>query len=347
MIFRQLFDATSSTYTYLLACEQTRLAVLIDPVYEQMQRDLALLHELNLTLAVAADTHCHADHVTAAWLLKQKTGCKIASAAAIGAEDVDLPLCEGDTIPFGSEHLTVLSTPGHTDGCMTFVSGDESMAFTGDALLIRGCGRCDFQQGDAHTLFHSVTGKIFALPDHCAIYPAHDYGGRTRSSVAEERAFNTRLGGLASEADFVGYMNNLQLPHPKQIDHALPANLKSGRPETGELPPEPEWGPVQYSFSGIPEIDADWVVQHPDQVNLLDVRETSELESPVDRLAGALTIPLGELRGSLDKIPKDKPVVCLCRSGRRSAMAVNILKGAGFGQVANVAGGVLRWKELS
>lgn len=346
MIFRQLFDATSSTYTYVLACEQTRQAVIIDPVFEQVQRDTALLHELDLTLTVVLDTHCHADHVTAAWLLKQKTGCEIASGARIGASGVDRPLREGDQVSFGNERLDVLETPGHTDGCLTYVSADKTMAFTGDALLIRGCGRCDFQQGDAATLYHSVTEKVFTLPPGCAVYPAHDYGGRTQSTVAEETAFNTRLGGQASESDFVGFMSNLQLPHPKQIDHALPANLKSGQPDNGEAPPEPDWGPVQFTFSGIPEIDAEWVADHQSEIQLLDVRETSELESPMDRLEGALTIPLGQLRGELDSIPDDRPIVCMCRSGRRSAMAVNILRSAGFDRVANVAGGILRWQEL-
>lgn len=347
MIFRQLFDATSSTYTYLLACPETREAIFIDPVFEQVQRDLALLNELNLTLVAALDTHCHADHVTSAWLLKQKTGCRIISAAAIGAEAVDQPLHEGDQIQFGHETLDVLSTPGHTDGCLSYVTADRSMVFTGDALLIRGCGRCDFQQGDAATLFHSITEKLFKLPDDCAVYPAHDYGGRTQSTIGEEKAFNTRAGGQASEGDFVGFMSNMQLPHPKQIDHALPANLKSGRPKNGEVPPEPDWAPVQFSFSGIPEVDAEWVANHQDQVRLLDVRESSELESPVDRLDNAMVIPLGQLRSELSSIPKDRPIVCMCRSGRRSAMAVNILREAGFEQVANVAGGILRWRELS
>lgn len=346
MIFRQLFDLTSSTYTYLLACEKTRDAVLIDPVFELANRDLALLSELGLTLKWVLDTHCHADHVTSAWLLKQKTQCQVASADVIGASDVDRPLNDGDTIAFGDQTLHVVATPGHTDGCLTYVTDDQSKAFTGDALLIRGCGRCDFQQGSANTLYHSITGKLFQLPDNCSVYPGHDYSGKTQSSIAEEKAFNTRLGGNASLDDFVGFMDNMVLPHPKMIDHAVPANMKSGKPAGGEMPPEPDWAPIRYSFSGIPEVDAEWVLQHRDRVHVLDVREASELESPVDRLPDTQVIPLGLLRDGVDKLPKGKPIVCLCRSGRRSAMAVGILQKAGFDQVANVAGGVIRWNEV-
>ena len=215
MIFRQLYDLTSSTFTYLLACERTGKAIIIDPVYEMAQRDLALIGELGLTLTHALDTHCHADHVTASWALKQLTGCKNGSAKVIAASNVDLALSEGDIIHFGDEHIEVLETPGHTDGCLSFVSADKSRVFTGDTLLIRGCGRCDFQQGDARRLYQSVTQKLFTLVESCAVYPGHDYHGRLQSTVAEEKKYNTRLGGQASEQDFVGYMNAMQLPHPK------------------------------------------------------------------------------------------------------------------------------------
>lgn len=347
MLFRQLYDSTSSTYTYLLACESTGKAILIDPVFELVRRDLALLKELSLTLEAVLDTHCHADHVTAAWLLQQKTSCQVASAAVIGASDVNRALNDGDIINFGNESVTVVATPGHTDGCLSFVSADKTMAFTGDALLIRGCGRCDFQQGNASTLFQSVTEKLFTLPDSCLLYPAHDYNGRTVTTVAEEKAYNARLGGGASETDFVEYMNAMQLPHPKLIDHAVPANLKSGKPDDGKVPTEPTWAPICYTFSGVPEVSAEWVIDNRDQVHVLDVRESGELESPVDRMTSTHIIPLSQLRGKTDTLPKDKPIVCLCRSGRRSSMAVSILQNAGFGEVANITGGILRWNELS
>jgi sulfur dioxygenase len=347
MIFRQLFDLTSSTYTYLIGCEKTKKALLIDPVFELVRRDLALIEELGLTLDVVCDTHCHADHVTAAWLLKNKTGCKIASAQVTAATGVDISLTEGDEVRVGAEVLKVLATPGHTDGCMSFVMADHSRAFTGDALLIRGCGRCDFQQGSAATLYHSVREKLFCLPDDCEIYPGHDYYGRTKTTVAEERAFNTRLGGDASEQDFIGYMDAMQLPHPRLIEHAVPANMKSGEPEEGELPVEVNWAPVHYSFSGIPEVEVEWVIGNRDKVHVLDVREASELENPVDRLENSQVIALPQLRDAIDKVPRDKPIVCLCRSGRRSAMAVSILQKAGITEVANISGGMLRWIELS
>ncbi len=347
MIFRQLFDLSSSTYTYLLGCDKTNTAVLIDPVFEMVRRDLALIEELGLTLETVCETHCHADHVTAAWILKQKTGCKIASAQVIEASNVDIPLNEGDEIRVGNEVLKVISTPGHTDGCLSYVLADQSMAFTGDALLIRGCGRCDFQQGDASTLFHSVREKLFSLPISCELYPGHDYNGRTVSTVREEVAFNTRLGGGAIEQDFVGYMEAMQLPHPKLIDHAVPANMRSGEPESGEVPGEVTWAPIHYTFSGVPEVDIEWVVTHREEIHILDVRENAELEDAADRLDNTQLIPLAQLRDSVQDVPTDKPVVCLCRSGRRSAMAVNILQSAGVDRVANISGGMLRWNEFS
>jgi len=159
--------------------------------------------------------------------------------------------------------------------------------------------------------------------------------------------YNARLGGDASEQDFVGYMDAMQLPHPKLIDYAVPANMKSGKPEEGEIKPEVSWAPIYYTFSGVPEVEVEWVINNREKVLVLDVRETSELESPIDRMTGMQIIPLGELRSKLAEIPRDKPIVCLCRSGRRSAMAVGILSAADFDQVANIAGGVLRWNELS
>lgn len=345
MIFRQLYDSVSSTYTYLLADENSCEALLIDPVFEQIQRDLALLRELNLTLKVVLDTHAHADHVTAAWMLKQKTGCLIALADAIGAQNVDLPLKHGDVIGVSGVSLDVLATPGHTNGCLSFVLPDRSMVFTGDALLIRGCGRSDFQEGDAARLFHSITGQIFVLPDDCAIYPAHDYSGRTRSSVAEEKSHNPRVGGAANERDFVQYMNAMQLPHPKKIDEALPANMRSGMPADGKLPDEPDWADIRVSFAGVAEVEPEWVMQNQPSVTILDVRDADEIDESLDGLVNLVHIPLAELRARVDEVPRDKPVVTLCRSGKRSSLALGILKAAGHEQVANIQGGILHWRQ--
>lgn len=345
MIFRQLYDETSSTYTYLLADEASREALLIDPVFEQFQRDLALLRELGLTLKLVVDTHAHADHITSAWLLKQKTGCTIALSAAAGAENVDLPLHDGQTFGVKGVQLEARATPGHTDGCMSFVLVDKSMVFTGDALLIRGCGRSDFQQGNAARLFQSITGRLFTLPDDCAVYPAHDYHGRTRSSINEEKRHNARVGGGANEQDFVLYMNAMQLPHPKKIDEAVPNNMRSGKPESGKLPEEPEWADLRISFAGVPEVEPAWVAQNQPSVTILDVREADEIDDVMAGLDNAIAIPLPELRERIGEVPTDKPVVTLCRSGKRSALAINILKEAGYQRVANIHGGILRWRS--
>ena len=195
LVFRQLFDPASSTYTYLLADGRSSAAVIIDPVFEQVRRDAALIEELDLRLLYSLETHVHADHVTAAWMLKQRTGCRIAVSAASGAEGADRYLVPDDTVGFGERNLQVRATPGHTNGCLTYVLDDRSVAFTGDCLMIRGSGRTDFQQGDPGAMFRSVREQIFSLPDSCLLYPAHDYRGLTVTSVGEECRFNPRLGG--------------------------------------------------------------------------------------------------------------------------------------------------------
>ena len=346
MIFRQLYDATSSTYTYLLADEHSREALLIDPVFEQQQRDLALLDELGLTLKLVVDTHAHADHITAAWLLKQKTGCTIASAAVINAEHVDLPLQHGQHFGVQGIDLQARATPGHTDGCMSYVLADQSMVFTGDTLLIRGCGRSDFQQGNASTLYRSITEQLFSLPDSCAVYPAHDYHGRTRSSIGEEKAYNARVGGGANETDFVGYMQAMQLPHPKKIDEAVPANLRSGCPEDGQLPPQANWADLRITFAGVPEVEPEWLIHNQPSVTLLDVRQPEEvIDGECPSALQPLHIPLDQLRQRIADVPADKPIIALCRSGRRSAMAVSILQEQGLERVASLRGGLLRLNQ--
>lgn len=346
MIFRQLYDRASSTYSYLLADPTSRDAVLLDPVFEHHHRDLALLRELDLTLRYTLETHCHADHVTGAWLMKQATGSEIGVAAAAGVEGADLHLRHGDEVVFGAQRLEVRATPGHTDGCLTFVTADHTRAFTGDALLIRGAGRTDFQAGSAAALFRSIHEQVFTLPDGCAIHPGHDYSGRISSTVEEERRLNPRLGGQAREQDFVAYMDNLGLPHPSRIDVALPANLRCGRPESGEYPHPASWGPVVVNYAGVCEIDAEWVARHRDAVHILDVRRTAELADELGTLGGALQIPLGELRDRAGELPRGKPIVTLCPAGKRSAMATLILREAGIPDAANITGGLLRWRLL-
>ncbi|MFN5117165.1 MAG: rhodanese-like domain-containing protein [Cyanobacteriota bacterium] len=342
LLFRQLFDAPTGTFTYLLGDVGSGEGVLIDPVFEQHERDLSLVRELGLRLVACLDTHAHADHVTGSWLMHQATGSAIGLAAAVGAENVTLPLHHGDRVPFGGRGLEVRSTPGHTDGCLSFVVDDHAMAFTGDALLVRGCGRCDFQQGDAHTLWASITGQILSLPDSCLLYPGHDYTGRSVTSVAEEKAFNARLGGDATERDFVGHMQAMKLPHPGRIAEALPGNMRSGRPRGDDAPVA--WAPLQRSYAGLPELLPAWVAEHRGALTILDVRSSEEFEGPDGRIAGSLLIPLPELEARIATIPAERPVVVVCHSGSRSALATQQLLKAGRQQVANLHGGLSRWQ---
>jgi glyoxylase-like metal-dependent hydrolase (beta-lactamase superfamily II)/rhodanese-related sulfurtransferase len=346
LIFRQLHDPQSSTYTYLLADPAERVAVLIDPVFEHARRDSALIRELHLKLLYTLDTHVHADHVTGAWILKQLTGSRIALAASANAQGVDVELADGDKIEFGARHLEVRATPGHTDGCLSFVLDDHSMVFTGDALLIRGAGRTDFQQGNAHTLFRSVRERILTLPGSCLIYPAHDYRGLTSSSVAEECEFNPRLGDSRSERDFVGYMENLGLPHPKFMAIAVPANLKCGHTDSADAElTAPAWAPLRYTYAGVNEVPADWVADHLGDVQIVDVRDPDEYGGILGHIHGARLIPLEDLRAHLDGLDKDAGIVTVCRSGARSAQAVTVLEKAGFARVANLSGGMIAWNH--
>jgi sulfur dioxygenase len=345
LIFRQLFDPQSSTYTYLLADAESRAAVLIDPVFEQMRRDAALIAELDLRLQWTLETHVHADHVTAAHLLRRRLGSRIAVAASGGAAGADRLLGDGDMIAFGARRLEMRATPGHTAGCVTYVLDDRSMAFTGDCLLIRGSGRTDFQGGDAATMYRSVHDQIFTLPDACLLYPAHDYRGLTVTSVAEERRFNPRLGGAVAVGDFVGYMENLRLAHPKQIDVAVPANLQCGRPDSDPSAiADPGWAPLTYTFAGIWEIQPQTLEEYSGPLQVLDVREPDEFTGPLGHIHGARLIPLGALAGRVAELARDRPVVAVCRAGSRSAQAVTLLNQAGFAQLANLAGGMLRWR---
>ncbi|MFN6337407.1 MAG: MBL fold metallo-hydrolase [Cyanobacteriota bacterium] len=338
LLFRQLFDADTCTFTYQLADGSSRQGVVIDPVFERHDRDLVLIHELGIALVASIDTHAHADHVTGSWLLHAATGCAIGLADVAGAENVTLSLRHGERVGFGERSLEVRATPGHTDGCLTFVLDDQSLAFTGDALLVRGCGRCDFQQGDAHTLWTSITQQILTLPEACLLYPGHDYTGRGVTSVAEEKAFNARLGGTATERDFVGHMESLKLPHPRKIAAALTGNLRSGKPRVA--PAVASWAPVEHSYAGLPELMPAWVAAHRDDITLLDVRSAEEIAGPDGSVSGSLAIPLPELNARLEEIPGDKPVVVLCHSGSRSGLATQLLLKAGRPLVANLRG---RW----
>jgi sulfur dioxygenase len=348
VIFRQLIDQQTSTFTYLLADERTREALLIDCVFEQHLRDLALIRELDLRLTTTLETHVHADHVTGAWLMKQAVGSEIALARAAETACADRRLVAGDVLAVGDLRLEVRATPGHTAACLSFVLPRERLVFTGDALLIRGAGRTDFQQGDAHRLFDSVRRELFALPDDYLVYPGHDYAGRCQSTIGEEKQHNPRLGEGVREEDFVGYMSNLGLPHPKKLALAVPANLECGRPrDAGSAPARPAWGPVIRTYAGVWQVEPDWVHAHRDDVLVVDVREREEVAaSPMESVPDSLVLPLSELRVRVGEIPRERPVVFVCPAGARSAIAATILEEAGGERVANMRGGILEWRAL-
>ena len=233
MILRQLFDPESSTYTYLVADPATRKAALIDSVREHVERDLTLLRQLDLTLVAILETHVHADHVTAAGLLRDRTGAR-SYASAAGAPCVDQALADGDVVAVGALALHARATPGHTDDGMCFVleqDGRASAVFTGDTLLVRGCGRTDFQNGGAGALWDSITGVLFALPEATTVYPGHDYKGHTVTSIGEERRWNPRLAGKSRD-EFIQLMSQLQLAPPKKLAESVPANRACGQAAT-------------------------------------------------------------------------------------------------------------------
>lgn len=239
MIFRQLFEPISSTYTYLLGCEQSGAAVLVDPVLPAWERDLQEVRRLGLDLAFTVDTHIHADHITSARKLKLEAGSRIAHPAIDGLVCVDVALEEGKPLEVGGIRLEPIFTPGHTDGHHAYRIGERVL--TGDALLIDGCGRTDFQNGDARALHHSVRNKLFVLADDTLVYPGHDYNQRRVSSIAQEKARNPRLGGERSLEDFMRLMDELDLPYPKFIDYAVPGNR-----ECGVCPPDVPGNLAQY-----------------------------------------------------------------------------------------------------
>jgi len=231
-LFRQLFDRDSCTYTYLMADTDTKEAILIDPVIDLAERDAAICKDLGLKLLFAINTHMHADHITGTGLLKKLVpGVQSVISKAAGAK-ADIYLEPGDHIKFGSHQLEVRATPGHTSGCVTYVSHTQGCAFTGDAVMIRGCGRTDFQEGDPNMLYDSVWNQVFSLPENFKIFPAHDYQGRTVTSVSEEKTLNPRL--TKPRDEFVKIMNELGLPYPKKIDESLPANKACGLYELPE-----------------------------------------------------------------------------------------------------------------
>ena len=327
MIFRQLFDSDSSTYTYLLADEATREAVLIDPVREQLQRDLSVLHELGLKLAYVLDTHVHADHVTAAGLLRAQTGARTV-AGRKGPACADLLVGQGEQIRFGNIIIDVLDTPGHTDDSVSYRVADH--VFTGDALMIRAAGRTDFQNGDAGQLFDTITQVLYALPDETLVHPAHDYKGLTVTTIGEEKRFNARVAGRSRD-EFIKLMSSLNLPKPKHIDEAVPANRACGMLE----------GRV------VREIEPSALGARQSATRVIDVREPAEFDGALGHLPGALLVPLATLKEKAMSWNRDEAIIVVCKTGARSASAAADLLAMGFNNVSSVKGGMEALKAKS
>lgn len=318
----QLFDPASSTYTYVLADEAAREALIIDPVDDQLERDLALLRELGLTLAWTVETHAHADHITSAGRLAEHAGARTAAPQGCNIGTAAVQLVHGDVLRFGGEELKALHTPGHTAGSMSYLWRDN--VFTGDALLINGCGRTDFQSGSAAQLYRSIREVLFSLPDDTVVWPGHDYNGRTHSTIGQEKKSNARVAGKTL-AEFVKIMDELNLPRPKRIDEAVPANLASGlRHDAGGGPGQPA-APQGYAGDISPEVACQWA-QKGDAV-LVDVRSDAEREW-VGFVPGAAAVvwkqwPGMKMNPDFDEqirkvVPPGKKALMLCRSGHRS-----------------------------
>jgi sulfur dioxygenase len=322
----QLFDTTSSTYTYILFDTATRDAIIIDPVDTQLERDLQVLREYGLKLVWALETHAHADHITSAGQLAELAGAKTSAPAGCGIETAAVQLNDGDTLPFGNEHITALLTPGHTAGSMSFLWRDH--VFTGDTLLINGCGRTDFQSGSAEVLYHSLTQVLFQLPDATKVWPGHDYQGKTCSSIGIEKASNARVAGKTLE-QFVATMNGLKLPPPKRLQEAVPANLHSGLRQDAHASNSMTVQPAD-SYAGDISCALAWQWVQSGEAVLVDVRTDAERawvgfvpDAPAvawKQWPGMVTNPNfdAELQAS---VPPGKKVALLCRSGVRSVAA--------------------------
>ena len=341
MFFRQLFDQTSSTLSYLVADDASHEAVLIDPVVEQAERDVRLLREHGLSLKYTLETHVHADHITAAQALKQATGARTAVSRDCNAQGYDVLLDDGDVILFGHEEILTIATPGHTPGSVSYLWRDR--VFTGDTLLIGGCGRTDFQNGSAEALWHSITEKLFKLDDQILVYPGHDYKGRRVSSIGEEKRFNARVAGKTRE-EFLAIMGNLGLPMPARIHEAVPSNLGAGADQPGVAAASEHWAALEnrVATQNVSARQLAEVLRTPG-AHLVDVRTSVEFETV--RIAGAMNVPLDRLDPAalLKRLGADAPVYCVCQTGTRSQLAAAALRSAGFKRVVHVDGGTNAW----
>jgi glyoxylase-like metal-dependent hydrolase (beta-lactamase superfamily II)/rhodanese-related sulfurtransferase len=338
MIFRQLFDSTSSTYTYLLASRHGGEALIIDPVLERVDRYIQLLRELDLRLVKAIDTHLHADHITGLEALRERTQCITVMGAQTKADVVSIRVSDGDRVGIEGLDLDVIYTPGHTDDSYSYVLPDR--VFTGDTLLIRGTGRTDFQNGDPRAQYESIFGRLLKLPDETLVYPAHDYKGDTVSTIAEERAFNPRL-QVKSIDDYVTLMNNLNLPNPKMMDVAVPANMRIGLAQ--KIVADRGWA--------VTAEDAKGMANEPD-IALVDLREPQERKRD-GVIPGSLHVAYPDVRdslqtdGLLQQLARSsgKRLLFYCSFGERSAMAVQAAQAAGLTAARHIHGGMQAWKS--
>jgi glyoxylase-like metal-dependent hydrolase (beta-lactamase superfamily II)/rhodanese-related sulfurtransferase len=340
MIFRQLFDSTSGTYTYLLASRHGGEALIIDPVLERVDRYLQLVRELDLRLVKAADTHLHADHVTGLGALRDRTHCITVMGEQTHADVVSMRVAEGDRIEIEGLRLDVLYTPGHTDDSYSFVFGDR--VFTGDTLLIRGTGRTDFQNGDPRAQYDSIFNKLLKLPDETLVYPAHDYKGDTVSTIGEEKFYNPRL-KVKSADEYVDLMNNLKLPNPKMMDVAVPANMQVGLRQE------------EIARKGWALLAAEaMALRGRSDVVIVDLREKSERERH-GVIPGSLHAPYPNLQENIDAggmlhelaASTGKRIVFYCAFGERSAMAVQAAQDAGLKTACHIQGGINAWKKAN
>lgn len=342
----QLFENESSTYTYLLVDKTTKEAVIIDPVLETVERDLKFIKELDVKLKFILDTHIHADHITGAGELRKQTGAKTGVSQMAKVDCVDIELQDQQILEFGQQKIKVLATPGHTNTCMSFLC--EQYLFSGDALLIRSCGRTDFQQGSNEKMFNTLKNILYKLPEETVLMPGHDYRGFTRSSIALEKKYNARVNENTTFEDFAKTMSELKLAHPKKIHMALPANMACGvKPQESNRFFTPQM------VDGVPEITCE-VLQRAmsetgfhNRVKLIDVRRPDEYIGEYGHIKGAKLLTQGlELENYLKQEDKDTEIVFICRSGGRSGNATRAAQIMGFKKTINMTGGMIRWTQL-
>jgi sulfur dioxygenase len=331
LILEQLYDRESCTYTYLLIDPETQEGAIIDPVWEHFDRDMQIIKELGIELLYSIETHAHADHVTSGGKLRQMTGAKIVFGEKAGIQSIDISIKHNEELKLGNYNIRAISTPGHTNACTSYYI--DGMVFTGDTLLIRGCGRTDFQDGDPEQLFDSITQQLFTFGDDTRVYPGHDYNGRMSSTIGEEKRWNLRLGNDRSKTEFIDLMNNLNLDLPKKINEAVPANMSCGI----------NFNPKRYVLDDVSMDDLHQVwKQLPEDTLIVDNRTPEEFDS--GHIPGSCNMPMGTENEHLDTLKQYKKVYIHCRSGRRSQTVFTNLNFLGIDHLACVChGGMPDW----